>query len=86
MLKKNRELWLKVKANDDLDEVFVRASAIETVGIYFKDTQHAVMIRLKSGVVYILDSFYTHKEAEDCRTEFLRLMAYPKKFMIVSAK
>ena len=85
-MKKNRELWIKVKANDELDEVFVRASAIETVGIYFKDTQHAVMIHLTSGCVYELESFYTQKEAEDCRTEFLRLMAYPKKFMVVSAK
>lgn len=85
-MKKGRELWLKVKTDDDLDEVFVRASEIETVGIYFRDTQHAVMIRLNSGCIYELDSFYTHKEAEDCRTEFLRLMAYPKKFVIVSAK
>ena len=83
MLKKNRELWIKVK--DRENEVLIKASTIESVGI-FTGNKHTVKVETQSGCIYELESFYTQKEAEDCRTEFLRLMAYPKKFMIVSAK
>ena len=80
-MKKGRELWIKIKGSETL----IRASAIESIAI-FTEQKHFVDIKTTSGDTYNIGSFYTLEEAQDCRTEFLRLMAYPKKFMIVSAK
>ena len=81
-MKKNRELWIKIKNSETL----IRASAIEAIAIFNINNKYYVDIKTKSGDAHNIDSFYTQDEAEECRTEFLRLMAYPKKFMIVSAK
>ena len=83
MKKKNRELWIKIVS--DGNDAIVRASDIESIEIYCEN-KHRVNIHLKSERIYTLDSVYTYKEAEECRTELLRLMAYPKKFMIVGVK